>query len=200
MSSTATPKQPEAPPTEQIFGIAKKIALELEKLPLHTHATVVNMLRMTVEHRKVELDNQVAQAQVEANEAAMAEARKAHAQAQVERNAAIAAQMTQPAEEKKPRISLVLDKSAAQPCAVVVAVETENKEAARTIITPTENPIPHQSSSHEFTAEDAERSVRKMLKLAPNLTISDLEACQSSTELIRAFRKIEAEKGLVATQ
>ncbi len=90
MSMTATPQ---APPTEQVFGIAKKMMLELEKLPLHTHATIVNILRMTVEHRKVEMDNQVAETQVRANEAAMTDARRAHAEAQVARDAQIAAQL-----------------------------------------------------------------------------------------------------------
>ena len=87
---TSNTAMPVAPPTEQIYGIAKKMTLELEKFPLHTHATIVNMLRMTVEHRKVELDNQVAEAQVKANEAAMADARRAHAEAQVQRDLQIA--------------------------------------------------------------------------------------------------------------
>ena len=56
--------QPATPPTEQIFGIGKKIALELEKLPLHTHAGIVNMLRTMMEHRKIELENEATKAQV----------------------------------------------------------------------------------------------------------------------------------------
>ena len=84
---TATPV---APPTEQIYGIAKKINLELERLPLHTHAGIINMLRTMVDHRNVELQNEMQAAQVKAQEQAMADARKAHAEAQVKRDAAIA--------------------------------------------------------------------------------------------------------------
>ncbi|MGA8730302.1 MAG: hypothetical protein WB608_16225 [Terracidiphilus sp.] len=89
---TETPK---APPTEQVFGIAKKMALELEKLPLHTHAGVINMMRVMVEHRKIELDNEMTEQQNEANRAAMAEARAAHAKAQV---------LREEHESKQPRV------------------------------------------------------------------------------------------------
>jgi len=105
-------QQPEAPPTEVVYGIAKKMTLELEKLPLHTHATIVNMLRMTVEHRKVELDNQVQAEQIKAQEVAMADARKAHAQKQVQYESQLAEQIRKTAsqqEEKAPRLSIVLD-------------------------------------------------------------------------------------------
>lgn len=87
---TATPV---APPTEQIYGIAKKINLELERLPLHTHAGIVNMLRTMVDHRNVELQNQMQLEQIKANEAAMADARAKHAEAQVRREQEIAAQI-----------------------------------------------------------------------------------------------------------
>lgn len=91
---TATP--PVAPPTEQIYGIAKKINLELERLPLHTHAGIVNMLRTMVDHRNVELQNQMQLEQIKANEAAMADARAKHAEAQVKRDAAIASEIKAP--------------------------------------------------------------------------------------------------------
>lgn len=71
--------QPTAPPTEQIFGMAKKMDLELEKLPLHT----LNMLRTMCEHRKIELDNQANEAQVKAQQAAYDDALRQHAKAQV---------------------------------------------------------------------------------------------------------------------
>ena len=77
-------EQPQAPPTEQIYGIAKKIALELEKLPLHTHAGIINMVRTMVEHRKIELESKANEAQVEAQKAAYADAVQAHAKAQVQ--------------------------------------------------------------------------------------------------------------------
>jgi len=117
MSSTAA--QPAAPPSEVIFGIAKKMHLELEKLPLHTHAIVMNMLRGMVEHRKVELDNQVQEAQIKAQEAAMADARKAHAEAQVKREQDIAAQIMREQAQaatpvKAPRLSIVLGKDEEQ--------------------------------------------------------------------------------------
>lgn len=129
MSMTATPQ---APPTEQVFGIAKKMTLELEKLPLHTHATIVNMLRMTVEHRKVEMDNQVAETQVRANEAAMTDARRAHAEAQVARDAQIAAQLVTHAEAKAPRLSIVLDKPGNPSAEDLDAVEAERQTAGAT--------------------------------------------------------------------
>jgi len=105
--STET-QQPAAPPSEVIFGIAKKMHLELEKLPLHTHAIVMNMLRGMVEHRKVELDNQVQEAQIKAQEAAMADARRAHAEAQVKRDEQLAAEMIRANAAKAPRLSIVL--------------------------------------------------------------------------------------------
>lgn len=121
MSSIAA--QPQAPPSEVIFGIAKKIHLELEKLPLHTHAIVMNMLRGMVEHRKVELDNQVAEANAKANDEAMSEARRAHAEKQAQYEAQIAAQIKAHAPKgdvavaepaKAPRLSIVLGKDEEQ--------------------------------------------------------------------------------------
>jgi hypothetical protein len=84
---TATLK---APPTEEVYGQAKRINLELEKHPLHTHAAIINMLRTMVDHRNVELQNQAQLEQIKAQEAAMADARKAHAERQVKEDARIA--------------------------------------------------------------------------------------------------------------
>jgi len=38
-----TATTPQAPPTEQVYGIAKRISLDLDKLPLHTHAAIINI-------------------------------------------------------------------------------------------------------------------------------------------------------------
>ena len=56
---------PATPPTEQIYGIAKRMNLELEKLPMHTHAGIVTMLRTMVEHRNIELQNEAQIEQIE---------------------------------------------------------------------------------------------------------------------------------------
>jgi hypothetical protein len=90
---TATLK---APPTEEVYGQAKRINLELEKHPLHTHAAIINMLRTMVDHRNVELQNQAQLEQIKAQEAAMADARKAHAERQVKEDARIVEQMSKP--------------------------------------------------------------------------------------------------------
>ena len=74
-------------PTQQVFGIAKKMTLELEKYPLHSHAGIVTMMRTMVEHRKIVLENEMQAEQIKANEEAMAAARKAHADAQLVREA-----------------------------------------------------------------------------------------------------------------
>ena len=96
---------PATPPTEQIYGIAKRMNLELEKLPMHTHAGIVTMLRTMVEHRNIELQNEAQIEQIKANDAAMADARAKHAARAVEieaRDAKIAADLAH--EAKKPRL------------------------------------------------------------------------------------------------
>lgn len=90
MSNAAMPV---APPDEVVFGIGKKLHLELAKHPLHTHAAIMNMLRTMLDHRKVELDNAAQAEQVKLQNEAMAEARKAHAEAQVRRESSIVATM-----------------------------------------------------------------------------------------------------------
>jgi len=105
---------PQAPPTEQVYGIAKKISLELEHFPLHTHAAIINVVNTMCQHRKLVLETEMQQKQVDAQEAAMADARKAHAEAAVKlkREDAIAAQIkasrAADAEAKAPRLSIVL--------------------------------------------------------------------------------------------
>lgn len=68
----------EAPRTEELYGIAKKMTLELEKLPLHSHAAIVTMMKTGLEHRNIELQNEHAIKQAEANRKAMDEAQAAH--------------------------------------------------------------------------------------------------------------------------
>jgi hypothetical protein len=102
------------PATQDVCGIAKKISLELEHLPLHTHAAIINIVNTMCQHRKIVLESEMQQKQMEAQEAAMADARRAHAQAQVARDMQIATQIGRevqqpPDEPKKPRLSLVLN-------------------------------------------------------------------------------------------
>ena len=92
---TATPQ---APPTQDVYGIAKRISLELEHLPLHTHAAIINIVNTMCQHRKVVLDTEMQEKQMAAQAEAMAEAQRAHAEAQVKRDAAIAAQIKPPRE------------------------------------------------------------------------------------------------------
>jgi hypothetical protein len=73
----------EAPPTEVIFGIAKKFTIELEKYPLHTHSGIISMMNMMASHRKAEMDLTAAREQQNAQDAAMNAARAAHAAQQV---------------------------------------------------------------------------------------------------------------------
>ena len=100
---------PQAPPTENVYGIAKRISLELEKLPLHTHAAVISIINTMCQHRKIVLESEMQQAQIDAQEAAMADARKAHAERQVQQEAKLARELV--TESKAPRLSIVLDRS-----------------------------------------------------------------------------------------
>ena len=109
---------PETPPTENIFGIAKRICLDLEKLPFHSQVTVVGMVRAATEHRKAALEIQLSEEQMKANEAAMAEARQRHAEAQIRREeeakqaaerVADQIRTTAADEPKKPRQVIELD-------------------------------------------------------------------------------------------
>jgi hypothetical protein len=131
---------PQAPPTEQVYGIAKKISLELEHFPLHTHAAIINVVNTMCQHRKLVLETEMQQKQVDAQEAAMADARKAHAEAAVKREDAIAAQIkasrAADAEAKAPRLSIVLDKpKPGEPSdADLEAVEREREIAMQTAL------------------------------------------------------------------
>ncbi|MGA7885285.1 MAG: hypothetical protein WCA44_06035 [Acidobacteriaceae bacterium] len=129
MSTTATPQ---APPTENVYGIAKRISLDLEKLPLHTHAAIINIVNTMCQHRKIVLESEAQQAQIDAQEAAMADARKAHAEKQVARDAQIAAQIA--GEAKPPRLSIVLDKPGDPSVADLDAVATEKDVAMQTAL------------------------------------------------------------------
>lgn len=154
MSTTATPQ---APPTENVYGIAKRISLDLEKLPLHTHAAIINIVNTMCQHRKIVLESEAQQAQIDAQEAAMADARKAHAEKQVARDVAIADQLktagradelravSNPAKlsenqplideaRKPPRLSIVLDKPGDPSVADLDAVATEKDVAMQTAL------------------------------------------------------------------
>jgi hypothetical protein len=106
---------PEAPPTEQVYGIAKRISLELEKFPLHTHAAIINIVNTMCQHRKIVLEEPQRQEQ-ERYEAiqrrAQADAFEAAQRAHAERDAKIAEQIKAADEPKPPRLSVVLDKPA----------------------------------------------------------------------------------------
>lgn len=134
---------PQAPPTENIYGMAKRISLDLEKLPLHTHAAVINIVNTMCQHRKLVLETDMQVQQMAAQEAAMADARKAHAEQQVRREAEITRQIADAAQPKAPRLSIVLGDSepasdatgfVEQPSAEDLdAVEAEKRIAAETL-------------------------------------------------------------------
>jgi hypothetical protein len=146
-----TATTPQAPPTEQVYGIAKRISLDLDKLPLHTHAAIINICNTMCQHRKIVLESEMQQKQIDAQEAAMAEALKAHAGAQVDFDARIAAQIKRqaafpslpgvPDEPKAPRLSIVLDKPGTPSAADLDAVEAEKTAAMQTALKPAEEPV-----------------------------------------------------------
>jgi hypothetical protein len=146
-----TATTPQAPPTEQVYGIAKRISLDLDKLPLHTHAAIINICNTMCQHRKIVLESEMQQKQIDAQEAAMADARKAHADAQVDFDARIAAQIKRqaafpslpgvPDEPKAPRLSIVLDKPGTPSAADLDAVEAEKTAAMQTALKPAEEPV-----------------------------------------------------------
>ena len=145
-----TATTPQAPPTEQVYGLAKRISLDLDKLPLHTHAAIINICNTMCQHRKIVLESEMQQKQIDAQEAAMADARKAHADAQVARDAQLAAQIKQqaaqrsqpaiPDEPKAPRLSIVLDKPGQPSAADLDAAEAEKTAAMQTALRPVEEP------------------------------------------------------------
>ncbi len=137
MSPTATPQHI---PSEQIFGTAKRICLELEKLTLSENSAVVTMLHTMCVHRenKQKMDLQArAEAfqaeQTRLSDAAMADARRAHAQAAVQRENQLASQIASQAEAPKlPRLSIVLDKPGNPSAEDLDAVEAERQTAGAT--------------------------------------------------------------------
>jgi hypothetical protein len=146
-----TATTPQAPPTEQVYGIAKRISLDLDKLPLHTHAAIINICNTLCQHRKIVLESEMQQKQIDAQEAAMAEALKAHAREQMDFDARIAAQIKRqaafpslpgvPDEPKAPRLSIVLDKPGTPSAADLDAVEAEKTAAMQTALKPAEEPV-----------------------------------------------------------
>jgi hypothetical protein len=124
---------PQAPPTQEVYGIAKRISLDLEKLPLHTHAAIINIANTMCQHRKIVLESEAQQRQIDAQEVAMADARRAHAEAQVQRDARAADQLrAQIAADKPkaPRLSIVLDKPTPQDEEIPAVVAPQTEEVA----------------------------------------------------------------------
>lgn len=41
--------------TEELYGVAKKMSLQMRDLPLHTHGALIQMINVDFEHRKLDL-------------------------------------------------------------------------------------------------------------------------------------------------
>lgn len=52
-------------PTEEICGIAKKLALELEKLPIESHQVVTGMIAQLFQHRAITEQNRAERERME---------------------------------------------------------------------------------------------------------------------------------------
>ena len=44
--------------SEEIYGIAKKINLQLEPFKLHTHSAIIEMVRVGLQHRQLDCERQ----------------------------------------------------------------------------------------------------------------------------------------------
>ena len=140
--TTAAPKL-ETLPTEQVYGIAKRISLDLEKYPLHTHASIINIVNTMCQHRKIVMEEPERQRMAEYEEVqrrAQMQAFEAAQAAQVERDARIAEQIKAADEPKVPRSVIVLgEPRAGEPSAADLdAVEREKEAALQTALQPTE--------------------------------------------------------------
>jgi len=71
-------EEPKSLPPEQIFGIAKKFHLELEKLNRVDHGAVVSMVNTMAQHREMAVKFERQQAEEKARADAMEEAQAAH--------------------------------------------------------------------------------------------------------------------------
>lgn len=72
-------EQPKSIPSEQVFGTAKRIHLDLEKLAIVDHAAVINLLNTMAQHREMARKFDVQQAEEKARQDAMDAAQQAHA-------------------------------------------------------------------------------------------------------------------------
>lgn len=72
---TETPK---TLPPEQLFGIAKKLHLELDKLTIVDHAAIISMLNTMAQHREMSDKFERQQQEQRARDEAMADAKAAH--------------------------------------------------------------------------------------------------------------------------
>ena len=79
-------------PSNELFGIAKRINSELEALPLHTHAAIVQMVTVGKDHRNLALQRAHQQEQQDQQERIIRikEAEMQHAQAEQTRRDAAA--------------------------------------------------------------------------------------------------------------
>ena len=41
--------------TEELYGVAKKMSLQMRDLPLHTHGALIQMINVDFEHRKLDV-------------------------------------------------------------------------------------------------------------------------------------------------
>ncbi len=57
---------------EELLGIAKKVSLEWDKLPLHTHGALIQLVNVVFEHRKLTLQRAEKQAQDDQRERMLA--------------------------------------------------------------------------------------------------------------------------------
>lgn len=87
----------ETPRTEDLFGIAKKMVLELEKLPLHSHGVILAFMQAAGRHREETIKAEAQAKAQKANDDAMAEAMAAHAKRAAAEQAKLAEQTAQQA-------------------------------------------------------------------------------------------------------
>jgi hypothetical protein len=57
--------------TEELYGVAKKMSLQMRDLPLHTHGALIQMINVDFEHRKLGMQRAEKLAQEERQERAL---------------------------------------------------------------------------------------------------------------------------------
>lgn len=71
-------EQPKSIPSEQVFGTAKRIHLELDKLNIVDHGAVISLLNTMAQHREMASKFERQQAEEKARQDAMEAAQQAH--------------------------------------------------------------------------------------------------------------------------